>query len=70
MDHTETQYDGLLIRDTSAFSFGRAPRPVTCGSGLIVGGGKVYPELNFTLPPMSIAPETWEAVMVEYREIG
>jgi len=63
-------YDTLLIPDSSDFSFGRAPRPVECGYGLIVGGGKVYPELNFTLPPMTIESGSWGTVMSEYREIA
>jgi methanol---5-hydroxybenzimidazolylcobamide Co-methyltransferase len=70
MNDAMIAYDNLLIPDISAFTFGRSPRPVECGFGLMVGGGKVFPELNFTLPPMSITAETWEAVMVEYREIG
>jgi methanol--5-hydroxybenzimidazolylcobamide Co-methyltransferase len=70
MDETMIAYDSLLIPDISGFSFGRCPRPVECGFGLIVGGGKVYPELNFTLPPMSITADSWKAVMAEYREIS
>ena len=70
MDETTMAYDTLLIPDTSGFTFGRAPKPVECGSGLNVGGGKVFPELNFTLPPMAITAGTWQSVMAEYREIG
>jgi methanol--5-hydroxybenzimidazolylcobamide Co-methyltransferase len=70
MDDTMIHYNTLLIPDTSTFSFGRAPRPVECGFGLIVGGGKVYPELNFTLPQMSITADSWGAVMAEYRDIS
>ena len=70
MDESIITYDTLSIPDASGFSFGRAPHPVECGYGLIVGGGKVYPELNFTLPPMAITAGTWQAVMTEYREIA
>ncbi|HTO94706.1 MAG TPA: methyltransferase MtaB domain-containing protein, partial [Bacteroidota bacterium] len=70
MDDAMILYDTLLIPDSSDFSFGRAPRPVECGYGLIVGGGKVYPELNFTLPPMTIESGSWGTVMSEYREIA
>jgi methanol--5-hydroxybenzimidazolylcobamide Co-methyltransferase len=49
--------------------FGKCPRPVLCGHGLSVGGGEVYPELNFTLPPMSIEEKTWGSVLGEYRDI-
>ncbi|HTY59813.1 MAG TPA: methyltransferase MtaB domain-containing protein, partial [Bacteroidota bacterium] len=70
MEEPITAYESLAIPDTSAFSFGRAPHPVECGFGLIVGGGKVYPELNFTLPPMAITAATWHEVMAEYTEIS
>jgi methanol--5-hydroxybenzimidazolylcobamide Co-methyltransferase len=70
MDETMIPYDTLCIRDASALSFGKAPRPVECGFGLVVGGGKVFPELNFTLPPMSITADSWGSVMGEYREIS
>ena len=70
VDDTVIAYDRLLIPDVSVFTFGRSPRPVECGFGLTVGGGKVFPELNFTLPPMSITKESWGAVIAEYREIA
>ena len=63
-------YDRLAITTLENFCFGIAPRPVRCGFGLTVGAGEVCPELNFTLPPMSITRETWGAVMDEYREIA
>jgi len=37
------------------FMFGPAPHPVDCGHGVLVGGGIVAPELNFTLPPLHIS---------------
>lgn len=49
--------------------FGRAPKPVQCKNGMVIGGGLVYPEINFTLPPMEIAAETMPAVIEEYREM-
>ncbi len=63
-------YDRLAIRNLNDFSFGVAPKPVRCGFGLTVGGGDVYPELNFTLPPMSITEATWGDVMAEYKDIA
>ncbi|MEW6510929.1 MAG: methyltransferase MtaB domain-containing protein [Bacteroidota bacterium] len=63
-------YSRLLIDNIQDFSFGVAPRPVKCGFGITIGGGEVYPELNFTLPPMTIAQESWRKVMEEYAEIA
>ena len=48
----------LSIQNLDDFIYGRSPNPVTLKNGLIIGGGKVYPELNFTLPNMTITPES------------
>ena len=47
-------YKSLAISDPQELTFGLAPKPVTTLSGMVIGGGTVYPELNFTLPTMSI----------------
>lgn len=59
----------LAYPDADALVFGRAIHPVTTRSGLVIGGGMVYPEINFTLPPMLITQDTFGAVLVNYREI-
>ena len=60
----------LAISDPDGLRFGLAPKPVSCGLGLQIGGGAVYPELNFTLPTMTIESSTWSDVVKHYREIG
>ena len=65
-----TQYSSLAISDPNLLLFGIAPKPVSCGFGLQIGGGAVYPELNFTLPTMTIESSTWSDVVKHYREIG
>src|SRR3972149_675233 len=50
--------------------FGRSPRPVTCGFGLALGNGAVFPELNFTLPTMALDEANWSAVVAQYEDIG
>ena len=62
-------YDRLAIEDVDGLLFGVAPRPVRTRSGMVIGGGTVYPELNFTLPPMEIADETMPEIRRQYREI-
>ena len=47
-------YTSLAIDDPIELTFGIAPKPLTTRSGMIIGGGTVYPELNFTLPPITI----------------
>lgn len=59
----------LAIASPDDLVFGRSPRPITCGRGLKLGGGVVYPELNFTLPPLLIEDETWLKVRGHYEEI-
>ncbi|MFH0792578.1 MAG: methyltransferase MtaB domain-containing protein, partial [bacterium] len=44
------------------------PRPVTCGSGLRIGVGTVYPEIKFTLPPMRIDEQHMAAICEIYRK--
>jgi methanol--5-hydroxybenzimidazolylcobamide Co-methyltransferase len=63
-------YHQLAIQHPGELTFGVAPHPVQCGFGLNVGGGSVFPELNFTLPPMTIAEQSWGEVMAEYRDIA
>lgn len=60
----------LAITNEADLVFGRCPRPVTCGTGLTIGGGTVYPELNFTLPPMLVDDASWEQVRSHYQRIG
>lgn len=59
----------LALQDPTALIFGTSPRPVACGTGLTIGGGSVYPEINFTLPPMSIESSTWPRVRSIYESV-
>jgi len=63
------KYNKLAINTPEALMFGNALYPVTTRRGLVIGGGKVIPELNFTLPPMSINADTFPAVCGHYRSI-
>ncbi|NBB83263.1 MAG: methanol--corrinoid methyltransferase [Alphaproteobacteria bacterium] len=49
--------------------FAHAPRPVTTRSGMVLGGGTVYPELNFTLPSIHVHESTLDTVDDHYRRI-
>ena len=59
----------LAIPNSSNLRFGVAPRPLTTRRGLVLGGGTVYPELNFTLPTMLVEEATMPEVRRHYREI-
>ena len=62
-------YQSLAISDPAELIFGQAPKPVTTRSGMVIGGGTVYPELNFTLPPMAIDAGTMKEVRRNYEQI-
>lgn len=59
----------MAVETLDRFIYGHAPRPVSCGNGLLIGGGQVVPELNFTLPPLDINDETWSEVRRQYEEM-
>jgi methanol--5-hydroxybenzimidazolylcobamide Co-methyltransferase len=63
------KYTTLAIEKAEDLIFGYAPHPVTTPRGLVIGGGYVYPELNFTLPQMQINEQTMPEVKEHYREI-
>jgi methanol--5-hydroxybenzimidazolylcobamide Co-methyltransferase len=56
----------LAYTDEKDLVFGRAKHPVTCGYGLTIGGGEVYPEVNYTLPTMNVVGNL-AAVRAEFR---
>ena len=62
-------YSKLAIPNPSDLIFGQAPHPVRTRSGMVIGGGEVYPELNFTLPPMEINEANWPEIRRQYQEI-
>jgi methanol--5-hydroxybenzimidazolylcobamide Co-methyltransferase len=59
----------LAINDSADLLFGTAPRPLRTRDGLLLGGGLVYPELNFTLPPLEVCAATMPEVCRHYRQI-
>ncbi|MDR0547755.1 MAG: hypothetical protein LBG77_09310 [Dysgonamonadaceae bacterium] len=63
------QYKNLTINNPGELMFGIAPKPVKTRRGLVIGGGTVYTELNFTLPTMTIDNGTLPKVYQHYREI-
>jgi len=64
-----TAFTTLAIQDPAKLLYGTAPRPLTTRKGMCIGGGLVYPELNFTLPNIDISKTTMPAVYGHYREI-
>jgi len=63
-------YTSLAISSPDQLLFGVSPHPLACGLGLTIGAGVVFPEVNFTLPPMSITGATWADVTAHYEEMA
>lgn len=63
-------YSTLAIADRDALLYGVCPHPLQCGLGLTIGGGTVFPEVNFTLPPMNINDATWSEVVAHYEQMA
>jgi methanol--5-hydroxybenzimidazolylcobamide Co-methyltransferase len=59
----------LAIANADELVFGHSPRPLRLKNGLTIGAGTVYPELNFTLPPMNIVAETMPEVRSQYTQM-
>ncbi len=63
------KFTKIAISNEEDLIMGKSLFPVTCGNNLTIGAGKVYPEINFTLPTMMITKETIPEVKKHYSEI-
>lgn len=64
------KYNSLVISNPNDLIYGKAPYPVTTKNyGLEIGGGRIYPELNFTLPPMKLEEANLKEMYDHYRQI-
>lgn len=64
------EFNELAYSSPEEMIFGTAKKPVTLKNGLVIGGGDVIPELNFTLPMMTISEETMPKVLAHYKGIA
>ena len=53
------EYKTVAYTDVNDFVYGHAKNPVKLKNGMVVGGGTIYPELNFTVPTMALNDSTW-----------
>jgi methanol--5-hydroxybenzimidazolylcobamide Co-methyltransferase len=63
-------FASLAIPVVDDLVYGVSPHPVQCGLGLTIGAGTVFPEVNFTLPTLHIAEDTWSRVRAHYDEMA
>ncbi|WP_066638712.1 methyltransferase MtaB domain-containing protein [Desulfolucanica intricata] len=61
---TELSYNSL-----EDLVYGYAKKPIKCENGMVIGGGTIYPEVNFTLPSMAINESTMSKVLAQYKEM-
>lgn len=62
-------YNKLAYDSIDDFVYGSCAYPVKTKGGLVIGGGEIYPELNFTLPAMTINEDTVESAYTIYAEM-
>ena len=63
-------YTRLAVPSEDQLVYGVCPHPLDCGLGLTIGGGTVFPEVNFTLPPMNMTDETWPETVAHYEQMA
>lgn len=63
------QFTKLAYESVDDFVYGSCPKPVTLKNGMVIGGGMIYPEVNFTLPAMNTTSETLPEAKRIYKEI-
>jgi len=64
------RFSTLAIPYQSQLLYGVCPHPLRCGLGLVIGEGVVFPEVNFTLPPLAITDATWPEVKAHYEQMA
>lgn len=64
-----SRFTGLAYKSPDDAIFGEAPHPVSAGFGVTIGGGQVLPEVDFTLPTMTIASDTWKDVQTQFQQM-
>ncbi len=62
-------FRALAYQNPDEFIYANAKWPVRLKNGMVIGGGTLYPEINFTLPAMRIEAGTMPEVIKNYREI-
>ena len=64
------KYKSLAIENPNDLIYGKALKPVTTRNyGLTIGGGEIYPELNFTLPSMKLEEANLKEMYGHYEQI-
>jgi methanol--5-hydroxybenzimidazolylcobamide Co-methyltransferase len=62
-------FNSTAYKDLNDFIYAKATNPVYLKNGMTIGGGTLYPEINFTLPTMTIDENTMGEVIRNYKEM-
>jgi methanol--5-hydroxybenzimidazolylcobamide Co-methyltransferase len=62
-------FNTTAYQNLSELVYGTAKKPITLKNGMVLGGGTLYPEINFTLPSMHCNAETWTECVSIYKDI-
>ena len=63
------RFTGLAYKSPDDVIFGQAPNPISAGFNVTIGGGLVLPEVDFTLPTMTISSDTWKDVQTQFQQM-
>lgn len=69
MSSKRTSALSLAYGSSQEMLFGIAKYPISCGHSVVIGGGEVLPEVNFTLPPMPLRDDTFPEVRQRYKDM-
>ncbi len=62
-------FSKLAYKNIDEFVFGRSIYPVKLKNGILIGGGTVIPELNYTMPAIKIDHSTIKEALNQYRDM-
>lgn len=62
-------FDQLAYPQSEDMIFGKALHPVQCGFDLVIGDAIVFPEVNYTLPPMEVTESNTDEIIETYEFI-
>ncbi|HPT85918.1 MAG TPA: methyltransferase MtaB domain-containing protein [Bacillota bacterium] len=66
---SKRNFTNLAYDSSDELVYSRAKYPINLSNGMSIGGGTLYPEINFTLPPMPIEESTMPEILGIYKDI-
>jgi methanol--5-hydroxybenzimidazolylcobamide Co-methyltransferase len=60
------KYKSLVYNSGEEMCFGESAHPLICGFDLKIGDGKVFPEINYTLPSMEVSLKNMDEILKQY----